>query len=80
MEQEYWWDVARVTSRDYEIEQLHLKSRTENLKILFKLIAYLLFILIVLGSSIVSKLSLFVMINTNKRWNEVSGCFYLKIK
>jgi hypothetical protein len=34
----------------------------------------------VLGSSIVSKLSLFVMINTNKRWNEVSGCFYLKLK
>lgn len=71
LEQEYWWDVARVTSRDFEVEQLHLKSRIENLKILFKLIAYVLFFAIVLASSVVSKLSLFAMINSYKLINQV---------
>jgi len=66
LEQEYWWDVARVTSRDFEMEQLNLRSRTELFKILFKLIVYLLFFLIVLGSAVVSKLSLFTMINAYK--------------
>ena len=71
LEQEYWWDVARVTSRDFEIEQMHLKSRAETFKILFKLFAYLVFFLIVLGSSVVSKLSLFTMVNAIKKSNQV---------
>ena len=66
LEQEYWWDLARVTSRDFEIEQMNLKSRTEYLKILFKLFAYFVFFCIVLCSALVSKLSLFTMINAYK--------------
>lgn len=75
LEQEYWWDVARVTSRDFEIEQMHLKSRAETFKIIFKLVAYLVFFLIVLGSSVVSKLSLFTMVNAIKKSNQV-GFFF----
>lgn len=66
LEQEYWWDLARVTSRDFEIEQMNLKSRVEYLKILFKLFAYFVFFLIVLFSALVSKLSFFTMINAYK--------------
>jgi chitin synthase len=66
LEQEYWWDMARVTSRDFEMEQMNLKSRTETFKVLFKLIAYLIFFLIVLTSGVTSKLSLFTMINAYK--------------
>jgi hypothetical protein len=64
--QEYWWDVARVTSRDFEIEQMINRSRIETFKILFKLLGYLIFFIFVLISSIVSKLSLFTMINAYK--------------
>ncbi|CAF0706559.1 unnamed protein product [Brachionus calyciflorus] len=70
LEQEYWWDVARVTSRDFELEQMHLRSRVETFKIIFKLIAYVVFFLIVLGSSVVSKLSLFTMVNAFKKPNQ----------
>ena len=66
LEQEYWWDMARVTSRDFEIEQMNLKSRTETLKILFKVMAYFLFFVVVLSSAVASKLSLFTMINAFK--------------
>ena len=60
LEQEYWWDVAKVTSRDFEIEQLQLRSRLEIFKIIFKLFAYVVaFFMIVLTSSVASKLSLF---------------------
>ena len=71
MEQEYWWDVARVTSRDFELEQLQLRSRAEVFKIAFKLIAYVVFFVIVLGSSVASKLSLFTMVNSYKKDNQV---------
>ena len=47
LEQEYWWDVAKVTSRDFEIEQLQLRSRLEIFKIIFKLFAYVVFFMIV---------------------------------
>ena len=67
LEQEYWWDVARVTSRDFELEQLQLKSRTETFKILFKLLAYVLFFMIVLTTSVTSKLALFAMVNALKK-------------
>lgn len=71
LEQEYWWDVARVTSRDFELEQLQLRSRAEVFKIVFKLIAYVFFFVIVLGSSVASKLSLFTMVNSYKKDNQV---------
>jgi hypothetical protein len=67
LEQEYWWDVAKVTSRDFEIEQLQLRSRLEIFKIIFKLFAYVVFFMIVLTSSVASKLSLFAMINAFKK-------------
>ena len=67
LEQEYWWDVAKVTSRDFEIEQLQLRSRLEIFKIIFKLFAYVVFFMIVLTSSVASKLSLFTMINAFKK-------------
>jgi chitin synthase len=70
LEQEYWWDVAKVTSRDFEIEQLQLRSRLEVFKIIFKLFAYVVFFMIVLTSSVVSKLSLFTMINAFKKENQ----------
>jgi chitin synthase len=70
LEQEYWWDVAKVTSRDFEIEQLQLRSRLEIFKIIFKLFAYVIFFMIVLTSSVVSKLSLFTMINAFKKENQ----------
>jgi chitin synthase len=70
LEQEYWWDVAKVTSRDFEIEQLHLRSRLEIFKIIFKLFAYVVFFMIVLTSSVVSKLSLFTMVNALKKTNQ----------
>lgn len=66
LEQEYWWDMARVTSRDFEMEQLNLRSRTETFKILFKLAAYLIFFVIVLSTAVVSKLSFFTMVNAYK--------------
>ena len=71
LEQEYWWDVARVTSRDFELEQMQLKSRAEIFKAIFKIIAYLCFFLVVLGSSVVSKLSLFTIVNSFKKDNQV---------
>jgi predicted nucleic acid-binding Zn ribbon protein len=74
LEQEYWWDVARVTSRDFELEQMQLKSRSETFKILFKLIGYLIFFVIVLTSSVVSKLSLFTMVNAYKKVKQVRCC------
>ncbi len=67
MEQEYWWDVARVTSRDFELEQLQMKTRIETFKVIFKLTAYLIFFMIVLTSSVVSKLTLLMMINAYKK-------------
>jgi len=70
LEQEYWWDVARVTSRDFEMEQMNLKSRTETFKIIFKLLAYLIFFLIVLTSGVFSKLSLLTMVNAYKYNNQ----------
>jgi hypothetical protein len=55
-----------VTSRDYEVEQMNLKSRTETFKILFKLFAYFLFFVIVLSAAMLSKLSLLTMLNAYK--------------
>ena len=59
--------MAKVTSRDFEIEQLQLRSRLEIFKIIFKLFAYVVFFMIVLTSSVASKLSLFTMINAFKK-------------
>ena len=66
LEQEYWWDMARVTSRDYEMEQLNLRSRTDTFKILFKLAAYLIFFVVILSTAVVSKISFFTMVNAYK--------------
>ncbi len=73
LEQEYWWDLAKVTSRDYELEQLQLKSRAETFKIIFKLFAYIVFFVLVLCSSVVNKLSLFAMVNAYKITNQVNN-------
>ena len=73
LEQEYWWDVARVTSRDFEIEQMKFRSKAETFKIIFKLLAYIFFFVIVLTSSVVSKLSLFTMVNAFKNKTQVSS-------
>jgi chitin synthase len=67
LEQEYWWDVARVTSRDFEVEQMQLKSRAETFKILFKLFAYVVFFMFVLVSAVTNKITLFTMINSLKK-------------
>ena len=71
LEQEYWWDVARVTSRDFEIEQMQLRSRTEVFKVIFKLFSYLIFFAIVLGGAVFSKLSLFYMLNAYEKEEQV---------
>lgn len=65
--QDYWWDVARVTSRDFELEQMQLKSRIQWFKLFFKLFAYLIFFTLVLCSAVASKLSFFTMINSYKK-------------
>ena len=50
---------------------MQLKSRLETFKIIFKLFAYVVFFMIVLTSSVVSKLSLFTMINAYKKADQV---------
>ncbi|CAF1323989.1 unnamed protein product [Adineta steineri] len=62
----YWWDVAHVTSRLFEKEQIINKERRLTFRRIVKIFVYLIFFLIVLTSAVVSKLSLFTMINAYK--------------
>ncbi|CAF4370980.1 unnamed protein product, partial [Adineta steineri] len=62
----YWWDVAHVTSRQHEQEQSTNKERRLTFRRIVKLAVYFLFFCIVLTSAVVSKLSLFTMINAYK--------------
>ncbi|CAF1379835.1 unnamed protein product [Adineta ricciae] len=64
--QAYWWDVAHVTSRIFEEEQIINKERRLTFRRIIKICVYLIFFLAVLTSAVVSKLSLFTMINAYK--------------
>ncbi|CAF0791818.1 unnamed protein product [Didymodactylos carnosus] len=66
----YWWDVAHVTSRHYELEQIINRERIFGFRRIVKLLVYVIFFLIVVCSSVVSKLSLFTMINAYKKTNQ----------
>jgi hypothetical protein len=68
----YWWDVAHVTSLHYELEQITNKERRLTFRRIVKLCVYAIFFVIVLTSAVVSKLSLFTMINTYKTREQVS--------
>ena len=69
----YWWDIAHVTSRHFEKEQIINKERRLTFRRIVKIIVYLIFFLLVLTSAIISKLSLFTMINAYKTLEQV--CF-----
>ncbi|UJR10460.1 hypothetical protein I4U23_014664 [Adineta vaga] len=62
----YWWDVAHVTSRHYEQEQSTNKERRLTFRRIVKICVYMIFFCVVLTSAVVSKLSLFTMINAYK--------------
>lgn len=62
----YWWDVAHVTSRLYEQEQSTNKERRLTFRRIVKICVYIIFFCVVLTSAVVSKLSLFTMINSYK--------------
>lgn len=67
----YWWDVAHVTSRHYEQEQSTNKERRLTFRRIVKLCVYMIFFCVVLTSAVVSKLSLFTMINAYKTPEQV---------
>jgi small-conductance mechanosensitive channel len=67
----YWWDVAHVTSRHYEQEQIIHKERRLTFRRIVKICVYVIFFLVVLTSAVVSKLSLFTMINAYKTLEQV---------
>jgi hypothetical protein len=73
----YWWDVAHVTSRHFEHEQIINKERRLTFRRIVKLFVYLIIFLLVLTSAVISKLSLFTMINAYKTLEQV--CFIFKI-
>ncbi|CAF2375628.1 unnamed protein product [Rotaria sp. Silwood2] len=62
----YWWDVAHVTSRHYEQEQSTNKERRLTFRRIVKICVYIIIFCVVLTSAVVSKLSLFTMINAYK--------------
>ncbi|CAF0891844.1 unnamed protein product [Rotaria sp. Silwood1] len=62
----YWWDVAHVTSRHYEQEQSINKERRLTFRRIVKICVYIILFCVVLTSAVVSKLSLFTMINAYK--------------
>lgn len=67
----YWWDVAHVTSRHFEQEQIINKERRLTFRRMIKIFVYLIFFLLVLTSAVMSKLSLFTMINAYKTPGQV---------
>ncbi len=71
----YWWDVAHVTSRHFEEEQIINKERRLTFRRIVKICVYLIFFLVVLTSAVVSKLSLFTMINAYKTLEQVCSIF-----
>jgi hypothetical protein len=76
----YWWDVAHVTSRHYEHEQIINKEQRLTFRRFIKICVYIIFFLIVLTSAVVSKLSLFTMINAYKTLEQVCSIFkYISI-
>jgi hypothetical protein len=76
----YWWDVAHVTSRHYEQEQSTNKERRLTFRRIVKLCVYIIFFCVVLTSAIVSKLSLFTMINAYKTREQVCYDYLSKMK
>jgi chitin synthase len=70
----YWWDVAHVTSRLYEQEQSTNKERRLTFRRIIKICVYIIFFAVVLTSAVLSKLSLFTMINAYKIREQVSRC------
>jgi polyferredoxin len=67
----YWWDVAHVTSRHYEEEQSTNKVKRLTFRRIVKIFVYIIFFFVVLTSAILSKLSLFTMINAYKTREQV---------
>jgi hypothetical protein len=67
----YWWDVAHVTSRHYEQEQSTNKERRLTFRRIVKIFVYIIFFCVVLTSAVISKLSLFTMINAYKTREQV---------
>lgn len=64
--------MAHVTSRLYEQEQSTNKERRLTFRRIIKVLVYVIFFIIVLTSAILSKLSLFTMINAYKQKDQVS--------
>ena len=60
-----------MTSRHFEEEQIINKERRLTFRRIVKICVYLIFFLIVLSSAVVSKLSLFTMINAYKTLEQV---------
>lgn len=75
----YWWDVAHVTSRHYEQEQIIYKERRLTFRRIVKIIVYFVFFTIVLTSAVLSKLSLFTMINAYKTLEQVKRYAYANL-
>ena len=67
----YWWDIAHVTSRQYEQEQSKNKEQRVSFRRIVKICVYIIFFSIVLTSAVLSKLSLFTMINAYKIQEQV---------
>jgi hypothetical protein len=74
----YWWDVAHVTSRHYEQEQSTNKERRLTFRRIVKICVYVIFFCVVLTSAVVSKLSLFTMINAYKTREQVCLILFKK--
>ena len=64
--------MAHVTSRLYEQEQSTNKERRLTFRRIVKICIYIIFFLVVLTSAVLSKLSLFAMINAYKLHEQVS--------
>ena len=62
-----------MTSRIFEEEQIINKERRLTFRRIVKICVYLIFFLVVLTSAVVSKLSLFTMINAYKTLEQVSS-------
>ena len=63
-----------MTSRLYEQEQSTNKERRLTFRRIIKICVYIIFFAIVLTSAVLSKLSLFTMINAYKIREQVSSC------